>query len=149
MVVGRGRWGRFLRYAATSAVATAVSAACFAVAYRLLRLGPEAASGCAFAGGALVNFTGSRFWAWARRERRGLGRDAAGYAALAIGTALAALGVTTLADAYAGRLAISDDQRTLVVEAAYFATYGAVFLVKFVLLDRFLFGSERRPATGG
>jgi putative flippase GtrA len=140
--IGRGRWGRFVRYAATSAVATLASAAVFAVTYRLLHAGPGLASVAAFAAGALVNFTGSRFWAWARRQRQGLGRDAIFYAVVAVGTALVATAVTSVADGYTGRLGLSDDRRVVLAEAAYFATYAAMFLVKFVLLDRVLFGSR-------
>jgi putative flippase GtrA len=150
-MIGRGRWGRFLRYAATSAAATLASAAVFAVVYRVLHAGPEVASVGAFAAGAVVNFTGSRFWAWSHtrvREpavparRPGLGRDAAWYAGLAVSTALAAAVVTSLADGYTNRLGRSDDRRVVVAEAAYFATYAAMFLVKFVLLDRLLFADR-------
>jgi putative flippase GtrA len=145
MVIVRGRWGRFLRYAATSAVASLASAATLWIAYRLLNVGPLVASVAAFGAGALVNFTGNRFWAWARRHRRGLGRDAAYYAAMAIGTAVAAAFVTRLADGYTGRLSISDNEQAVLVEAAYFGTYAAMFLVKFMVLDRVLFAT--RPAA--
>jgi putative flippase GtrA len=140
--IEHGGWGRFLRYAVSSAAATLCSGATFALAYRLLHLGPQMASVSAFAAGALVNFAGNRFWAWARRHRRGLGRDVAAYAALAVGTALAAAGVTSLADWYTDRLGVSDNGRAALVEAAYFATYAAMFLVKFALLDRVLFASR-------
>jgi putative flippase GtrA len=144
-MIGRGRWGRFLWYSATSAAATLTSAATFAVAYRALHAGPQVASVAAFASGALVNFTGNRFWAWARRHRKGLGRDAVYYALLAVATAVLATAVTSLADGYAGRLSISDDEQALLVEGAYFATYAAMFLVKFMLLDKVLFAA--RPVS--
>jgi putative flippase GtrA len=151
--IGHGRRARFLRYAATSAAATLASAATFAVAYRLLHAGAQVASVTAFGAGALINFTGNRFWTWAhtrtrelsagaRRHRQGLGRDAILYAVLAVATALAATGVTTLADRYTGHLSVADNLRVVLVEAAYFATYAAMFLVKFVLLDRVLFGAR-------
>lgn len=148
-MIRRGGWGRFLRYAATSGVATLLSLSTFAVAYRLLHLGPRAASVAAFAAGFVVNFTGSRFWAWARRHRQGLGRDALSYALVAVTTAAAAAGSTSLADWYGRRLHISENQRTVLVESAYFATYAAVFLVKFMLLDRLLFAPRpaRSPAV--
>lgn len=125
----------------------------FAGAYRLLHLGPGLASVSAFMAGFLVNFLGNRYWAWARRQRQRLGRDVLGYALLAVTSALVATGVTSLADRYTGRLGVSGDQRALLVEMAYFATYAAMFMVKFVLLDRVLFGSRpdrprARPAAG-
>lgn len=114
--------------------ATGVSAVTFAVAYRLLHAGPQLSSVAAFAAGAAVNFVANRFWAWSRRHRLGLGRDLAGYLALAVATALAAAGVTSLAEKYT--------RAWVLVEAAYFATYAAMFLVKFVLLDRVIFRSR-------
>jgi putative flippase GtrA len=130
---------RFIRYAAGSAIATLVSAVTFAVSYRLLNLGPEVSSVAAFAAGALINFVAYRFWAWARRQRRGLGRDAAWYALLAVGTALVAIGVTTVTDWYVDQAGATPNHQALLVEASYFATYAAMFLVKFVLLDRVIF----------
>ncbi len=137
---------RFVRYALGSGAATLVSAVAFALVYRHLHLGPRVATGTAFLGGALVNFTASRFWAWGRRARLGLGRDAVGYALLAVGAAGAAAGVTSAVD---WLLHDADEtRRAVLVEAAYFATYGALFLVKFVLLDRVVFRSRHQvPST--
>jgi putative flippase GtrA len=142
----RTRRGRFLRYAAGSVAAVLVSALAFAVAYRLLELGPRVASVTAFLAGALVNFSASRFWAWDRRRRFGLGRDVVGYALLAVAIAVVATGVTSLADA---QLAGTDpDRRAVLVEATYFATYAVLFLVRFVLLDRVVFRSRHHvPST--
>lgn len=144
---GRRTWrGRLGRYALGSAGAMLVSALAFAFAYGPLGLGPRLASVTAFLAGALVNFTTNRFWAWSRRGRSGLGRDAFGYALLAVATAATAAAVTGTAHAW---LRDADPvRRTVLVEAAYFATYGALFLVRFVLLDRLVFRSRRQvPST--
>jgi putative flippase GtrA len=125
-----------------SVAATLVSAVTFALMYRVLHAGPRAASVTAFAAGAVVNFTANRFWAWDRRTHLNLGRDLASYAVLAVGTALAAAGVTTATESYAQRTEPLSAHLALVVEAAYFATYAAMFLVKFVLLDRVVFRSR-------
>jgi putative flippase GtrA len=130
------RNGRFVRYAIGSAVATGVSGVTFAVAYRALHAGPQVASVAAFVAGAMVNFVSNRFWAWSRRHRLGLGRDLAGYLTLAVATAGAAAGVTTLTE----RLTSA----WVLVEASYFGTYAAMFLVKFVLLDRVVFRSRHQ-----
>jgi putative flippase GtrA len=132
------RKGRFLRYVVGSAFATGTSAVTFAVAYRLLHTGPQVSSVTAFAAGAAVNFVANRFWAWSRHQRLGLGRDLAGYLVLAVSTALAAAAVTSLAERYTRTWAL--------VEASYFATYAAMFLVKFVLLDRVIFRSRAQVA---
>jgi putative flippase GtrA len=122
---------RFFRYALGSAAATVVSAITFALAYRGLDSGPQVASVAAFLSGAAVNFTSNRFWAWSRRQRPGLGRDVAGYAVLAVATALAAAGVTTLTEHHT--------ETWILVEMSYFGTYALMFLLKFVVLDRVLF----------
>jgi putative flippase GtrA len=134
------RNGRFIRYAVGSAFATGVSAVTFAVVYRGLHAGPQVASVAAFGAGAVVNFVSNRFWAWSGRHRLGLGRDLAGYLTLAVATALAAAGVTSLTE----RLT----RAWVLVEASYFGTYAAMFLVKFVLLDRVVFRSRHQvPKT--
>jgi putative flippase GtrA len=151
VVVRRGGWGQFLRYTASSVAATAFSAVAFAAAYRFFHLGPGLASVSAFVAGFLVNFLGNRYWAWAwaRRQRHRLGRDVLGYAVLAVASALVATTVTSLADGYTERLGVSGDRRAVLVETAYFATYAAMFMVKFVLLDRVLFASRTdRPGLG-
>jgi putative flippase GtrA len=142
----RTRRGRFARYALGSAAAVLVSALAFAVAYRLLDLGPRVASVAAFLAGAIVNFGASRFWAWGRRHRHGLRRDLLGYALLAICIALTATTVTSVVDA--ALVDADPEQRAVLVEASYFAVYGALFLVRFVLLDRVLFRSRHQvPRT--
>jgi putative flippase GtrA len=137
---------RFGRYAIGSGLATVSSALAFALAYRVLDQGPRVATGAAFLAGALVNFAAGRCWAWNRRVRRGLGRDALSYALLAVTAALAAAVVTSITHAL---LHDADpDRRAVLVEASYFATYAALFLVKFVVLDRVVFRSRHQvPST--
>jgi putative flippase GtrA len=133
---------RFVRYAIGSVAATVTSAVALAVAYRVLHLGPALSSGVAFLAGAVVNFGVSRFWAWSRRQRPGLGRDALAYGALAVATALVAARATTVAESHAQSLDATT--RTLAVETAYFAVYAAMFLVKFAVLDRVVFADRSR-----
>lgn len=138
-------WQRFLRYALGSGLATLTSAVAFALAYRVLDQGPRIATGAAFLAGATVNFAAGRFWAWNRRARRGLGRDALAYAALAVTTALAAAAVTSVTHAI---LHDADPtRRAVLVETSYFTTYALLFLVKFLLLDRFVFHSRHQVPT--
>jgi putative flippase GtrA len=152
------RLRRFIRFALGSALATLVSAVAFWVMFHTLHSPPELASVTAFASGAVVNFVSNRYWAWDRRTRTGLSRDLGSYAVLAIATALAAAGVTRATKSYAPHVNAFAAHLAVVVEASYFATYAAMFLVKFALLDKVIFrsGSERdktavspsTPATG-
>ncbi len=137
---------RLIRYALGSGLATLTSAVAFALAYRALDAGPRVASVTAFLAGTLVNFTAGRFWVWDRRSRLGLGRDALGYAVLAGSAALAATAVTSITDAAVH--GADPDPRAVLVEASYFLTYGMLFLVKFLVLDRLVFRSRHQvPST--
>ena len=137
---------RFIRYAIGSGLATATSAVAFAVVYRVLGDGPRLASVTAFLAGAVVNFTSNRFWAWRRvvrrRARPGLGRDALFYAIVAVASALAAIGVTSLT--HAALAGAEPNQRAVLVEMSYFATYAVLFLLKFFVLDRVVFSTKDR-----
>jgi len=137
---------RFIRYAIGSGLATVTSAVAFAIVYRVLGEGPRLASVTAFLAGAVVNFTSNRFWAWRRvvrrRARPGLGRDALLYAIVAVVSALAATGVTSIT--HAALAGADPDKRALLVEMSYFANYAALFLVKFVVLDRLVFHTKDR-----
>jgi putative flippase GtrA len=143
------RIGRFVRYGVGSAVASAVSAITLALVYHAIGSGPQVASVTAFIAGALVNFLLYRFWAWratltpdAERPRRFAG-DVIKYSAVAVTTALVALGTTTLADHYARAHDLTDGDRTLLVEASYFGAFAVMFVAKFVVLDRFVFRSAK------
>jgi putative flippase GtrA len=141
---------RFIRFALGSVLATAASAGTIYVVYRLLGAPAGVASICGFVSGFLVNFVAGRFWAWNRRSPVGLGRDAVSYLVVAVGTALAAFVVTTLTDHYARRSATLNTHLTVVVEGAYFATYAAMFLIKFSVLDRIVFRDEQvAPVSPG
>jgi putative flippase GtrA len=133
---------RFVRFALGSALATLVSAVSFWVMFHTLHAPPEAASATAFASGALINFLSNRYWAWDRHGRLGLGRDLMSYAVLAVTTALAAAGVTRATKTYAPHVDAFAAHLAVVVEASYFATYAAMFLVKFAVLDRVVFRSR-------
>jgi putative flippase GtrA len=135
------RW-KFLRYLVGSALATATSAVAFAVAYPVFHLGPRGSTAVAFVSGALVNFAANRFWAWGRRRRSGLGRDALAYGTLSLLTAVIAAQATTVAEAHAAQL--TETYRAVVVEISYFAVYGAMFMVKFLILDRIVFAPRSR-----
>lgn len=137
------RLGRFARYGAGSALASLTSAVTLAVVYRL-SAGPQVASVAAFVAGACVNFLLYRFWAWrvTIADTARVGRDLARFTVVAVTTALVALAATTIADKYAQSAHLSGLTRTLVVEGAYFGAFAVMFVAKFLVLDRFVFGSR-------
>jgi putative flippase GtrA len=131
---------RLARFGVASGFASLTSSIAFALAYRYADAGPTAASFAAFASGATVSFAISRFWAW---ERRGgdLGRDAAAFFGVAFVIAILAAGATTVTERWAIGAGYGHDLRTVLVGAAYFATYGVMFFVKFLILDKVIFKS--------
>jgi putative flippase GtrA len=135
---------RLLRFIAGSALATLTSAVIFPLVYRGAHAGPLVATFVAFAAGAAVSFVVNRFWTWSRRHRAGLGRDLAGFLAVAGSVAVLAAVVTSLTDSYADQAGVSDGLRTALVESAYLGTYAVMFLIKFLLLDRLVFRSQDR-----
>jgi len=140
---------RFLRYAVGSAAASLVSAVTLALVYQGMGLDPRVSSIAAFCAGALVNFLIYRFWAWRATAESGsaaVRRDFLKYAVVAIGTALVALGTTTIADNWARSAGLSASLRTLVVEGSYFGAFGVMFIAKFLILDRYVFRARAASA---
>jgi hypothetical protein len=135
----------------------------FALAYHDWNSGPRGATVISFCAGALVNFLTFRFWAWrsgsqprlgpdeggpSRRAVGGaVGRDFVKFAVVAVATALVALGATTLADGYARHAGLDPTTRTIVVEGSYFGAFALMFVAKFLVLDRFVFGVGASEAT--
>jgi putative flippase GtrA len=135
---------KLLRFLAGSLLATLTSAVVFPLVYRWADAGPRIATFAAFAAGAAVSFVVNRFWTWSRRQRAGLGRDLFGYLAVAGSVAILAAIVTSITDFYADRAGVGGNLRTALVESAYLGTYGVMFLIKFLLLDRLVFRTGDR-----
>lgn len=134
---------RFIRYAATSVLASAVSFATIALALDAAGLDSALATIAGFCSGALVAFIVNRVWSWQVRDVTGVGRDFVRYWVVSIVTFLIALSCTTIADRYARSAGLDQLLRTSVIEGAYFGSYAVTFVAKYVLLDRFVFGSAR------
>lgn len=152
MVLTRFRHARGVlmgRYAASSVIAGVISELAFLASYALGAL-PVVASGIAFVAGAVPNYLMNRYWAWQRRGRANPTREVLPYVAIIVVTALIAAGVTTLADAWLQDRIDSHLWQVLAVGAAFLATYGFMFVLKFVLFDRYVFAAPettRTPAT--
>jgi putative flippase GtrA len=138
---------RLMRFAAGSLLATAASAGVFALVYRVGGTGPRAATFAAFAAGAVVSFVVNRSWTWNRRHRAGLRRDIAAFLAVVGSIAVLAAIATSVTESYAYRIGAGDGERTVLVETAYLGTYALMFLVKFVLLDRWVFRAQDENTT--
>jgi putative flippase GtrA len=138
-------WGR---YTGASVIAGVISEAVFVVAYWFGAV-PLVASLLAFVAGAVPNYLMNRYWAWQHRGRPDRMREVLPYAMIVVVTALTAIVVTTAADRWVRDHVTAHPVQVILVSAAFLATYGTMFILKFVLFDRFIFvdRAARTPDT--
>ncbi len=138
-------WGR---YTGASVVAGVISEVVFVVTYWFLAV-PVAASLLAFVAGAVPNYLMNRYWAWQRRGRPHHTSEVLPYAVIVVVTALTAILVTTAADRWVRDHVSTHALQVTLVGTAFLATYGTMFVLKFVLFDRFIFvdRAARTPDT--
>ncbi|MFB9688014.1 GtrA family protein [Amycolatopsis plumensis] len=141
-------WARLARAATTSVAATVLSQV---VLLAVLATGGAAAlaSTLAWAAGAMLNFLVTRRWVWGRTGRPRVRRELLPYLAVVGLGGLASIGLTTLAGSLLTPLELPHFWWVVLVDGAYVASYALVFLVKFALLDRVVFGrgAARTRAT--
>lgn len=144
----RRGWARLGRAAATSVAATVVSQI---VLLTVLTTGgvPVLASTLAWAAGAVLNFLVTRRWVWGRTGRPRVRRELLPYLVVIGLGGLASIGLTTLSGSLLTPLNLPHVWWVVLVDGAYVASYALVFVVKFTLLDRLVFGraAARTPAT--
>ena len=147
---GPGRWAshrhtvlRLVRYSSVSVVATTTSLVTLAVLVGLVGTPATWANVIATAVGTVPSFELNRRWVWGARSRRSVLGQVVPFAALSA----TGLVVSTLAvGAAAARTATWGHwSRTVAVLVANVATYGSLWVVQYVLLDRVLFRSTSAP----
>ncbi|TCC53043.1 GtrA family protein [Kribbella capetownensis] len=139
------------KYSASSVIAGVISELAFALCY-WVGARPLWASVVAFLAGALPNYVLNRRWAWGRTGRADRTRELLPYAIIVVVTALAAALATSAADHWLRDRIDSHVWQTVLVSATFLGTYGVMFILKFVLFDRFVFAKPeaaavRTPAT--
>ncbi|MEA5361406.1 GtrA family protein [Amycolatopsis sp., V23-08] len=142
----RRGWARLGRAAATSVAATVVSQV---VLLAVLATGGAAvlASTLAWAAGAVLNFVVTRRWVWGRTGRPRVRRELLPYLAVIGLGGLASIGLTTLSGSLLTPLNLPHVWWVVLVDGAYVASYALVFVVKFTLLDKLVFGRDAARAT--
>ncbi|WP_370963496.1 GtrA family protein [Amycolatopsis sp. cg9] len=144
----RRGWARLARAAATSVAATVLSQV---VLLAVLATGGAAAlaGALAWAAGAVLNFLVTRRWVWGRTGRPRVRRELLPYLAVIGLGGLASIGLTTLAGSLLARADVPHFWWVVLVDGAYVGSYAVVFVLKFTLLDRVVFGrgAARTPAT--
>lgn len=128
-----------LRAGGTSVLATVLSHGIYVALLGLAGADATIASAIAFVCGAVFNYLVGRRITWGRRNRPHPVRETLPYLLVVGCTGLLSVGVATLTQHLITGLQLSNAERTLVLELANIASYGVVFLVKFALLDRWVF----------
>jgi len=144
----RRGWARLARAATTSVAATVLSQV---VLLAVLAAGgvPALASTLAWAAGAVLNFLVTRRWVWGRTGRPRVRRELLPYLVVIGLGGFVSISLTTLTGSLPASLRLPHFWWVVLVDAAYVASYALVFVVKFTLLDRIVFGrgAAHTPAT--
>lgn len=136
------------KFAAGSVMATVVSEVVLLSALGTHLTGPKVAAVCAWAAGAIFNYTVSRRWAWGLRGRSDLLREVLPYWTMSIVALVASTITTDLSHRYAATLFGGHALQTAFVGFVYLGTYGVLFIVKFCLYHFVLWGNRsQQPAT--
>ncbi len=132
---------KLLRYATVSVVATGVSLTVLGVLVATGAMSAGWANVVATAVGTVPSFELNRRWVWGRTGQRSVLVEIGPFCALSFaGLALSTLTVS-LAVAWASTAHLGAGGRTLAAEIASLASFGSLWVVQFVVLDRVLFRS--------
>jgi putative flippase GtrA len=139
---------RLVRAAASSVAATVISQLALLV---ILGWGgsPTVASAVAFVAGAVPNYLITRRWVWRRRGKPRVRAELVPYLVVIAVGGLGAVGLTTVVSWLLAPLTLPHVLWVVLLDFAYVSSYAVVFVVKFTLLDRLVFGrgAARTPAT--
>jgi putative flippase GtrA len=138
------RWVKVWRYTVGSVIAAVTSLVVFAVAFGL-GLGNVPANVLAFVAGAVPNWILNRSWAWQRKGRVHVRREIILYAVVSALSLAASSAATGWADHEVPAVTPNHTLQVLLVACAYIATYGVLFVAKYVVYELVIFaGAERR-----
>jgi putative flippase GtrA len=133
---------KIARYAIGSVIALATSVVVFALML-LLGVNTTIDSIVAFLAGAIPNWILNRRWAWNMDGRVEVAREVVGYTIIS-GISLVAASYGTGAAQHWARHHAAHGLRTILVTGAYVAVQALLFVVKFVIYDRWVFAGRSR-----
>ena len=139
----RTHMAQLARYASVSVVATVVGLTVLGVLVTTHTLTPGWANVVATLVGTVPSFELNRRWVWAKRGARSLYGEIVPFAALSF----LGLAVSTVAVSVVGHMVTdaASATRTLAVEAANVGSFGLLWVLQFVILDRLLFAGNMAP----
>jgi putative flippase GtrA len=146
--LARSRLARlFTRFAAGTVISTSCSQLTLVLLFGVLDASAAVSGAVAFVAGAIPNFLIHRFWTWRRCGPVRMRRELMPYLAVITFSGLVAVGITTGVDRLLGGAIADHALRTAVIAVVYGLSYLPVFVLKFALLDRLVFGVEDNAAA--
>lgn len=136
---------QFARYVVGSGIAFGASWLTFMTLYGLDLTSPQAATVWSFVVGAPVNYALNRRYAWRVRGRASVRSELVPYVAVVVVSIVASAAGTAAVDRWLETLTLPRILDVVIVNAAFCAIVVGLFGIKYVLLDRLVFG--RRGAT--
>ncbi|MGH3496123.1 MAG: GtrA family protein [Nocardioidaceae bacterium] len=137
--------GKILRYATGSVVAAVASEAVFLLMFGGLHASPVWSTALGWLAGAVPNFWLNRTWTWRVGGRPRFRDEVLPYVVIIVVTLVAATVATSEVDQRLAGSHLGHAAQTVLVSGAFLSVYGAMFLLRFFLLER-LFGGQLRPA---
>jgi putative flippase GtrA len=133
------------KYAIGSVVALVTSVVVFALCYVVLDGHPTTCSIIAFFAGAIPNWILNRRWAWKLRGRADFLREIVAYIAIS-GVVLVAssLGTSAMQSWVKTNVAPHHGIRVILVTGAYVFVQAVLFVVKFLVYDKWVFSGQSR-----
>ncbi|WP_246134785.1 GtrA family protein [Prauserella rugosa] len=134
-------FARMVRALMSSGLATGMSQVTLIVLLTM-DVNPTVASAAAFVAGAIPNYFVARRWAWNRKGKPDFKRELLPYLSVIALGGLASMTLTTVAGWITEPLRIEGFVRVIVLDVAFLSSYALVFLIKFLLLDRFVYSGS-------
>ena len=133
------------KYAIGSVIALLTSIIVFAVAYVVLGGHPTTCSILAFFAGAIPNWILNRRWAWKLKGRADFLREIVAYVAIS-GVVLVAssLGTSAMQSWVKANVTPHHGIRVLLVTGAYVLVQAVMFVLKFVVYEKWVFSGQSR-----
>jgi putative flippase GtrA len=133
---------KIAKYAVGSVVALLTSVVVFALMLSA-GTGTTIASIGAFIAGALPNWVLNRRWAWQRTGRVHFGREVVGYVIVSLIALIASAAGTGAAQSWV-RGHVHGELQILLVTAVYVVVQAVLFVVKYVIYERWIFAERSR-----
>ncbi len=143
---------KWVRYSMVSVVAVIVSQVILLIAFGVLHLSARAANIWAVCISAIPSYYLNRAWAWGKRSRSHLLKEVLPFWTMALIGLAFSTWAADFAESWARGVTTSHLLTTLIVMAASLGAFGVLWVAKFVILNKLMFGKhpeDLAPALDG